>query len=90
MAWRHFIRERETSRRPENGSTRQFRTEEPDSYQVHRAYAQWGLDQGDLVTAKRHVEKAAKLRPDSREVLRLQKLIADAENPDKVSPPDLP
>jgi Tfp pilus assembly protein PilF len=59
---------------------------QPDSFQVHLAFAQWLVKQKDLAGAKVHAEKAAKIRPKEPELLRLQMQIADAEKPSKFEP----
>jgi Tfp pilus assembly protein PilF len=53
----------------------------PDSFQVHLEYANWLLQQKDLVEAKVQAEMATRLKPASAEMRRLKMQIADAERP---------
>jgi tetratricopeptide (TPR) repeat protein len=49
---------------------------EPNNIRVHLAYANWLLQQNEVPQAKIHAETAAKIDPNSPEVLKLQGVIA--------------
>jgi RNA polymerase sigma factor (sigma-70 family) len=59
-------------------------------YQVNLEFAQWLASQKDWSAAKRHVDAAAKLRPQSVDVRRLKAEIAAAEKAAEASPPKKP
>jgi RNA polymerase sigma factor (sigma-70 family) len=54
----------------------------------HVGYAQLLIQQKDLTAAKRHVALAAKISPESADVRRLQKLIAETEGPPRAVSPN--
>ena len=48
---------------------------QPDSFAVRIAFAQWLVNQKNLADAKVHIDAAAKMRPQAREVIRLRAVV---------------